>query len=191
MMDDAKEQGPPEPSVWVKRFVGGVKAGGHILDVACGSGRHLKLALSRGYRATGIDRDISRAAELGEHGGLTLVGTDLERGQPFPYEGRTFDGVIVVNYLWRPILPAIVKCVARDGLLIYETFAQGQERRGRPENPDFLLAPNELIEAVSSHLVVICYETGVAAGSKPRVVQRIAACGRGHPWAECAPVLAG
>lgn len=179
----APAQQMPEPSAWVARFLPGVKRGGHVLDVACGSGRHVRLALAQGCRVTGIDRDISRALPLADNPALTLIEADLEAGSPFPLRGERFDGVIVTNYLWRPILPDIVSCVAADGVLIYETFAQGHERRGRPCNPDYLLRPDELVEAVRPGLTVICYEHGITAGERPKIVQRIAACGPGHPWA--------
>jgi Methyltransferase domain. len=130
-----------------------------VLDVACGSGRHLRLALERGYEVTGVDRNLSGVADLEGTPGVELVAADLEDGRPFPFRGRSFAGVIVTNYLWRPILPDIVACVAPDGLLIYETFAVGNERYGRVKNPEFLLKPGELIEAVRGRLVPIASST--------------------------------
>src|SRR5690606_27460905 len=109
------------------------------------------------------------------------VVADLEDGRPFPFRGRTFAGVIVTRYLWRPILPDIVACVACDGLLIYETFAVGNERFGRPTNPDFLLKPGELVEIVRGSLVPVAFEH-VTVVDPQRIMQRIAAVGPGHPW---------
>ena len=123
---------PLAPSNWVRRFLSGIPGGGHVLDVACGGGRHLRLALEHGYSVSGVDRDLSGLADLRQSPNVELVAADLEDGGPFPFRGRTFAGVIVTNYLWRPILPDIIACVARDGLLIYETFAVGNERFGRP-----------------------------------------------------------
>ena len=180
--------GPPQPSNWVKRFLPGIARGGHVLDVACGAGRHIWLALENGYRVTGIDRDLSAAGELMGRPEAELIEADLEDGGPFPFKGRIFDGVIVANYLWRPILADIIACVADDGVLIYETFALGHERHGRPSRPEFLLKPNELIEAVLPHLAVIAYEHGVIEGRRPKIVQRIAACGKAHEWAGRGPV---
>ena len=112
-----------------------------------------------------VDRDVSRLP-----GGLAW---DLEDGSPWPFAGRRFGAVVVVNYLHRPTLPATVSLVAPGGLLIYETFAVGQEAFGRPRNPDFLLRPGELLRAVQGRLVVLAYEHRQVDG--PRMVQRIAA----------------
>lgn len=180
--------GPSRPSPWVRRFLTGVKPGGTVLDVACGSGRHLRLALAEGHAVTGVDRDISGLADLDDNDRVTLLAADLEDGRAFPFSGQRFDGIIVANYLWRPILPDIVGCVAGDGVLIYETFALGHQRHGKPSRPDFLLKPNELLDAVSPDLVVVAYEHGETTGARPRIVQRIAACGRDHRWANDAPV---
>jgi SAM-dependent methyltransferase len=178
---------PGGPSAWVERFLAGVKPGGDVLDVACGSGRHLRLARERGLRASGIDRDLTGVADLAGADGVRLIEHDLEDGRPFPLAGERFDGVIVTNYLWRPILPAIVRAVAEDGVLIYETFALGHQRHGKPSNPDFLLRPNELIEAVVPGLVAVAYEHGEIGGSSPRIIQRIAACGPKHTWTKDVP----
>ncbi len=189
MSDDlAHKHGLHETSQWVRRFLPGVPSGGSILDVACGAGRHMRLALERGYTVTGIDRDLSRVEDLAARKDVGLVEADLESGRPFPLKDMAYDGVIVTNYLWRPILADIVGCVADDGVLIYETFAAGHERHGKPCNPDFLLRANELIEAVLPRLTVVAYEHGLRGGSHPKIVQRIAACGPRHSWAQDAPV---
>lgn len=167
------------PSAWVERHLALVASGGQVLDVACGSGRHTRLALAAGHGVTAIDRDLSGVADLTGRGRLQTIEADLEADQPFPLEGQTFAGVVVTNYLWRPLLPAIVAAVAADGVLIYETFAIGQERFGRPRNPDFLLLPGELLDAIRGRLVPVAYEHGQLA-DPPRMVQRIAAVGPGH-----------
>lgn len=178
--DLARERGPAKPSPWVERFLPGVRQGGTVLDVACGGGRHLRLALENGYSVTGIDKDLSRLDDIAGRNDVGLIEADLETGHGFPLKDMRYDGVIVTNYLWRPILPDIIGCVAEDGVLIYETFAQGQEKRGKPSNPDFLLKPNELLETAVPRLVVVAYEHGVSGGD---VMQRIAACGPQHAWA--------
>jgi len=170
------------PSAWVARFLAGVPKGGEVLDVACGRGRHLRFALDAGYRVVGLDRDLSGLQDLEGQKGVELIEVDLEDGSPFPLQGRRFAGVIVVNYLYRPLFPALIGAVADDGVLIYETFARGNERFGKPSNPDYLLKPNELIAAVAPDLVVVDYEYGLAPKG-PRTVGRIAACGPRHPWA--------
>ncbi len=176
-----------EPSPWVARFLPGIAPGGHVLDVACGAGRHLLLALAQGHRVTGIDRDLGGVSDLAGRPDLTLLEADLEAGHPFPLGGQHFDGVVVTNYLWRPIIGDIVRAVADDGVLIYETFAAGHERHGKPMNPDFLLRSNELLRAALPDLVVVAYEHGVIEGEPRKMVQRIAACGPRHGWAAEVP----
>lgn len=169
------------PSPWVRRFLDGVRPGGRVLDVACGGGRHLRLALAQGLDVVGIDRDLVGVADLAGRPGVRLIEADLEGGAPFPLAGETFDGVVVTNYLWRPLLPALVAAVAPAGVLVYETFGRGNERYGRPANPEFLLRPGELIEAVWPRLKPIAYEQ-VTLADPTRVVQRIAAVGADHVW---------
>ena len=164
-----------EPSPWVIRFAELVPAGGRVLDVGSGEGRHTRLFLGRGHPVTAVDRDTSGLADLREDARLEIVEADLESGAPFPFQGRAFEGIVVTNYLHRPILPDIVAAVAAGGVLVYETFARGQERFGRPQCPDFLLGPGELLEAVRGALRVIAYEDVTVDDPAPRVVQRIAA----------------
>ncbi len=157
------------------RFADAVPAG-PVLDLACGGGRHLRHFRALGHPVTGVDRDLAGVADLAGADGVELVAADLEAaGWPWPLGERRFAGVVVTNYLWRPLLPALVAAVAVGGWLIYETFAQGNERYGRPRNPDFLLRPGELLEAVAGRLAVVAYEHGVIERPQPAVVQRIAA----------------
>lgn len=120
---------------------------------------------------------------------VSLIEADLETGRAFPLKDMAYEGVIVTNYLWRDILADIIGCVALDGLLIYETFALGHERKGKPSSPDFLLKNNELLEAVAPKLAVLAYEHGHRQGDYPKIVQRIAACGPEHPWAQSEHIL--
>ncbi len=174
--------GSPQPaSPWVTRFLPGVAKGDTVLDVACGKGRHLRLARAQGRPVVGIDRALAGVADLAGEPGITLIEADLEAGEPFPLAGRAFAGVIVTNYLWRPILPDIVAVVADDGLLIYETFSIGNARYGRPSNPDFLLRPGELLTAVAPRLTPVAFED-VTLDNPPRAVQRITAVGPSHRW---------
>lgn len=162
--------GADAPSEWVRRWSHLVPAGTAVLDVACGMGRHLRWFQALGHPVTGIDRDrqaVQTAAAVGE--GLQA---DIENG-PWPLAGRRFGGVVVTNYLWRPLLPAIVHSVAPGGVLLYETFASGNETVGRPARPDFLLQPGELLTACAG-LRVVAYEDGFLDGPE-RFVQRIAA----------------
>lgn len=163
-----------QPSAWVARFLPLVPAGGRILDVAAGGGRHARLARARGIAATAVDIDVSALADLRADADVEIVAADLEGG-PWPFAGRRFAGVIVTNYLHRPLLPLLVAALAEGGALIYETFAQGNEAFGKPSNPNFLLKAGELLEAVRGHLTVVAYEHGKIETPRPAVIQRIAA----------------
>lgn len=162
--------GNAEPSDWVKRWTHLIAPGGTVLDVACGGGRHMRHLAQRGHRVTGIDRDAVALASAQSHG--TVIAADIEHG-PWPLAGQTFDAVVVTNYLWRPLWPQILSSVKPGGVLIYETFAHGQARVGRPSRPEFLLQPGELLR-VCADWHTVAYENGVL--SEPtRFVQRIVA----------------
>lgn len=162
------------PSEWVERHLPTTTEGARALDVACGGGRHLRLALSRGFRVTGIDRDIGGCRAPAGDSRVLLVQFDLEAGVPPPFRGEQFDAVIVTNYLHRPLFDDLIAAVAPGGLLIYETFQFGQERIGRPSNPDFLLRPGELLDVVRDRLEVVAYEQGRHRNPE-RIVQRMCA----------------
>jgi SAM-dependent methyltransferase len=146
-----------------------------VLDVAAGSGRHARFFLRRGHPVTAVDRDTAGVADVCDDPSFECLEFDLESGAPWPFPGREFEAVVVTNYLHRPILPDIVGAVARGGVLLYETFARGHERFGRPQNPDFLLNPGELLDAVAGRLRVLAYEDLVLTDPDPRAVQRITA----------------
>ena len=167
----------PRPSPWVARFAHLVALGAPVLDVACGQGRHSLFFLERGHKVTAVDIEIGAMAALSGRAGLELVQADLEGpggaaalavmsgalgapGGAWPFGGRQFGAVVVVNYLWRPLFPALIAAVAPGGVLLYDTFGVGQERFGRPRNPDHLLRPGELLEAVRGKLEVRAYECG-------------------------------
>lgn len=158
------------PSPWVMRWAHLIAPGAQVLDVACGSGRHMRWLAARGHAVTGVDRDATALAQLAGVG--EVIEADIEAG-PWPLAGRSFGAVIVTNYLWRPLLPTLVGSVAAGGVLIYETFAAGNERVGKPRNPDFLLQPGELLQACHG-LRVVAYEDGFLP-EPARFVQRIAA----------------
>ena len=160
-----------EPSTWVQRWSHLAAPGARVLDVACGSGRHLRWFAQHGCRVTGVDRD-AEALEASRSCGAELIHADIESG-PWPLAQRRFDAVVVTNYLWRALLPKIVESVDAGGVLIYETFALGNERYGKPSNPDFLLRPGELLTLVQG-LRVVAFEDGFATAPE-RCVQRIVA----------------
>lgn len=159
-----------EPSAWVRRWSHLVAAGGTVLDVACGSGRHVRWFASRGCAVTGVDRGAAAVEPLRDI--ARIIVADLEN-DPWPEGLRLFDAVVVTNYLWRPLLPKIVESVAPNGVLIYETFAAGNQTVGKPSNPAFLLRHGELLEA-ARELRVVAYEDGFES-SPDRFVQRLVA----------------
>lgn len=162
--------GTENPSAWLQRWAHLIAPGSRVLDVACGAGRHMRYAAEQGHTAVGVDRNpeaLALAQAFGE-----VFCADIENG-PWPFAGQSFGAVLVTHYLWRPLLPVIVQSVAPGGVLIYETFAAGQETVGKPSRPDFLLQPGELLQA-SQGLHTVAYENGFEA-VPGRFVQRIVA----------------
>jgi SAM-dependent methyltransferase len=158
------------PSPWIVRWAEAIPPSGSVLDLACGSGRHVRYLAARGLRVTAVDRDpeaLDRCQFAAER-----IQADLEAA-PWPLNGRRFDAVVVTNYLWRPLMPRVVDSVAPGGLLLYETFARGNERYGKPSNPEFLLRDGELLALVPG-LHVLAFEDGMAEAPTRRI-QRLAA----------------
>ena len=173
------------PSAWLLRWAHLLPPGGRVLDLACGRGRHLRWLAGRDASAsasgsasgalTGIDRDaaaLQTCADLAAAGRLELIAADVENG-PWPCAGRQFDAVLVFNYLWRPLWPQLLDALAPGGLLVYETFAHGNQSVGKPSRPDFLLQPGELL-ARCADLSIVAYEDGFLT-EPPRFVQRVVA----------------
>lgn len=173
------------PSPWVVRFGAALQAGARVLDLACGSGRHARLLASRGLHVVAADRDRAAIAALDGIPGIEPLLVDLE-GAPWPFGRASFDAIVVTNYLHRALFAPIKGSLRAGGLLIYETFMAGQERLGKPSNPDFLLRPHELLRAVAP-LYVVAFEQGLEGGRAPRVVQRIVASA-GEPGFPIPPV---
>lgn len=164
------------PSPWVARWLPLVRAGGRVLDLACGGGRHALLAARHGHEVLAVDRDTAGLQALsGKTPGLQVLQADLEQGAwPLP-PGACFDAIIVTNYLHRPLWPHLLAALSEGGVLIYETFAAGNETVGRPANPDFLLQPGELLDVASRGLRTVAYEDGFISSPKPAFVQRLCA----------------
>jgi SAM-dependent methyltransferase len=158
------------PSPWIARWSHLLATDAQVLDVACGNGRHMQWFAQRGHPVTGVDRSPEAAHAAGRFG--RVVQADIETGA-WPFAGQRFGAVIVTNYLWRPCLADIVAAVAPGGVLLYETFAAGNETVGKPSRADFLLAPGELLAACAP-LRVVAFEDGFLRAPE-RFVQRIAA----------------
>ncbi len=172
---------PATASRWVQRFAPLVPAGAAVLDLACGGGRHARFFLDRGAAVTCIDRDIGGLGDLA--GRAEIIAADLETGGEWPLASRHFDAIVVVNYLHRPLAADLLACLAPGGVLLYETFASGNERYDRPRNPDHLLRSGELLALAGRRgLRILAYEDGIEQRPVgPRAVQRICAIDREQP----------
>ena len=170
----ALAHGLADASDWVQRWTHLVAPGATVLDIACGQGRHMKWFAQRGNAVTGIDRSPEAIQAAATFGAAVLA--DIENA-PWPLmngdQARQFGAVIVTNYLWRPLFALIAQSVAPGGVLIYETFAQGNETVGRPSSPEFLLRPAELLSAFGA-MHIVAFEQGFLE-NPPRFVQRIVA----------------
>lgn len=167
--------GTEAPSAWIRRWSHLVPAGSTVLDLACGHGRHTRWFAGRGHPVLALDRAqaaLDSLAELAGSGGVRTLCADIEGG-PWPLDGQLFGAVVVSNYLWRAVWPRVAECVQPGGVLLYETFAVGQQTLGKPSRPDFLLQPGELLHAFAG-LRVVAFEDGFDP-AVPRFVQRIAA----------------
>jgi SAM-dependent methyltransferase len=155
------------PSAWVERWAPLITRG-TVLDVACGSGRHASFFLRRNLNVVAVDREPQQIP------GARFIQADLENGSPWPLPGERFEAVVVTNYLHRPLFPRLLESLALGGVLLYETFMLGNERYGKPSNPEFLLRPGELREAFAG-LAVKGFEEGQFSQPKPAMIQRLCA----------------
>jgi SAM-dependent methyltransferase len=164
------------PSAWLVRWASLIPARGPVLDVACGSGRNARWLAARGHRVEAVDRNAEALAVLADVPGVSTLCADIENG-PWPYTPGAYSAVVVVHYLHRPLYPQLLGALAPGGVLIYETFAVGNERYGKPSNPAFLLKAGELLEVVRGRLRVVAYEDVHVSTPRPAAVQRICAIG--------------
>ncbi len=166
-----------EPSPWVARWAALVVAG-PVLDLACGEGRHARLFAARGHDVVAVDRNSNALEALAGVPRVQTLQADLEDGSPWPLAGMRFGAIVVTNYLHRPLFPAILASLASGGVLIYETFMLGNERYGKPSNPQFLLRAGELWSELGAKLEVRAFEQGQIAHPKPAMIQRLCAISR-------------
>jgi len=165
-----------EPSDWFCTFQPLIANGGSVLDVAAGGGRHSRFFTEAGHTVTALDRNVEPLLALGETHGVEVIEADLEDGTPWPLGGRTFDAVAVCNYLHRPLFSDLIATLKPGGVLLYETFALGNEIYAKPRNPDHLLKSGELLELVGGQLQVVAYRHGIVQGGEcPGVKQMICA----------------
>ena len=172
------------PSDWVQRFAYLIPPGARVLDVAAGRGRHARFLAARGAQVLALDRDADALSGLADVPRVTTQVADLE-ADTWPLADTRFNAIVVVHYLHRALLPQLRGALDEGGVMLYETFARGNEVYGRPRNPDFLLAPGELLDwaARTPALTVIAFEQGaLQRGTETVVVQRLAAVAPGHPW---------
>lgn len=162
------------PSAWVCRWAGLIAPGGRVLDLACGMGRHAVHLAGLGLRVTALDVDLELSAPVRDTSGVAWLAHDLE-ADAWPFESGVWQGIVVSNYLHRPLFPHLLAGLAPGGVLIYTTFAFGQQRFGRPRDPAHLLMPGELLEWVRGALRVVAYEDVEESAPVPARRQRIAA----------------
>jgi SAM-dependent methyltransferase len=169
------------PSPWIVRFAPLVTAGGRLLDLAAGYGRHALFFAARGVRVLAVDRDAAALATFAGSPGVETRVADLEQ-RDWPFADERFDAIVVVRYLHRTLLPHLLAALTPDGVLIYETFASGNALYGKPSNPDFLLEEGELLEFARETLTIVAFEQGRVDGAQPAVIQRLTAVGRARAW---------
>lgn len=173
--DESPPSPPSPPSPWVRRFARLIPEHGEVLDLACGSGRHARLLAGLGYRVEAVDRSPLALASLQGLARVVPRQADLEDGG-WPYRGRLFAGIVVTNYLFRPRIEELLACLAETGVLLYETFMVGNERYGKPSNPEFLLRSQEMLGWVRERgWQVVAFEEGQVDAPKPAMVQRLCA----------------
>ena len=162
-----------KPSEWVRKYAKLISQGGAVLDLACGRGRHTRFLLERGIKVTALDYDISQLKDIPETENLKTIEHDLEGSSPWPFASQAFDGIVVANYLYRPLFSKILESLAPKGVLIYQTFAVGNEEYGRPRNPEYLLSNDELLKVFGKHLHVVQYSHGFIKQPSPAIMQSI------------------
>lgn len=163
-----------EPSPWVVKHLPLIRKGGRVLDLACGSGRHAIWIAQQGYQVDAVDRDVQAVSGMVGMDNINIIVLDLEAGEWLRPDQR-YDGIVVSRYLYRPLLPILPEILNPGGVLIYETFMEGNGRFGKPSNPDFLLLHDELLALYSPLLSIYAFEQGGESKPKPAVMQRICA----------------
>jgi SAM-dependent methyltransferase len=170
-----REHGNPVVSDWVKKYIALIPSNKLVLDLACGKGRNTRFLLDRGNSVVALDKDVSQLTNIPSKQNLRKYKFDLEAGVNFPFHKQEFSGVIVTNYLYRPLFENLINSLSDGGVLIYQTFMIGNEAYGRPKNPNFLLKRDELSDVFNKKLDVIAFEQGYIESPKPAVVQSICA----------------
>jgi len=166
-----------DPSMWVVTNSRYLVPNAKVLDLACGSGRHTKFLIEKGFDVTSVDIDQNALNEVAKISKSHVLSVDLENGE-WPFAERSFDGIVVTNYLHRPHLELMTNTLTDRGLIIYETFMIGNELYGKPSNPEFLLRPNELNDVYANSMLILRSEQGHIRSPKEATVQRICAVKR-------------
>ena len=184
----SRHLGMVEPAAWFQRFQPLIRADGTVLDVAAGGGRHVRFFADLGHMVTAVDRNTEPLKAFQESHGAEIIEADLEDGSAWPLGARRFDAVVVCNYLFRPLFDDLIDALAPGGVLIYETFARGNEVYNRPRNPDHLLKSGELLALMKDQLQVVAYAHGIVeTGECPGVKQMICAVNNLQDGDEPAP----
>lgn len=133
---------------------------GDALDLACGLGANTLFLASKGLTCQAWDFSTVALEKLAIRARdqklpIKTRAINLE-SDPFPDD--QFDLILVSHYLYRPLCPAICNALKPGGLLFYQTFCQQKVIDKGPQNPNFLLAENELLELFSSLKPVVYRE---------------------------------
>ena len=159
-------------STWVTYCTNLINKKSKILDVACGSGRHAKFLIQKGHFVTGIDINPKFELNADDQKNNKIIKYDLENNV-WPFETDSFDCILVTNYLHRALFPFFIKSVKQNGFIIYETFSLGNEKFGKPSNPDYLLDNNELLNLLKHEMRIISYQDGIVLNNVQKYVQRV------------------
>lgn len=165
---------PEEPSAWIVKYAPLINKKGRVLDLACGNGRHAMWFAKYDFHVDAMDCDDQVTSNMVGINNINVIVVDVEASD-WPQSDQRYDGLVVSRYLYRPLLQTLATMLNPGGVLIYETFMVGNERYGKPSNPDFLLRPNELFEVYSPLLSIVSFEQGEEEMPRPVVMQRICA----------------
>ena len=164
------------PSRWIINCVEAVTNNKElqILDFASGNGRHSKSLADNNRKITAVDNDDVKLSTYKNYQSIKTICFDLESEESWPLKRNYYDIVIVTNYLYRPKIKKIGDLVKENGYLFYETFARGNERYGKPSNPNFLLKDKELIRVFKKKFKILYYFNGQGFSNEKKIIQRCA-----------------
>jgi len=132
------------------------------LDVACGAGRHTLYLAKHGFQVKAIDFSavgLELVAGAAKEQGLDIETELKDLEAPGADLGEDlYDLVAAFSFLHRPLFPALSRCLAPGGLLVYKTYLEAAcGTTSGPRNPAFRLKGLELAKAFPE-LTLLLYE---------------------------------